>query len=346
MRRIALALLIYLLLGPLPASQLPRPPLNNSQLVTARAVPDVPLPTRIGALTLTEAWEISGRNSRFGGLSGMMLIGPRRFAMVGDTGRMLRLTLSRGGQVDGASMTELPPLRAALTSKKFSDAEAAVNDPVTGTSWVALEGIAQIWRFDAAGARTGRLRNPVMFRWPANGGTESLARLPDGRFLAMSERRVKNGMHEGVLFSGDPVRPGTPYLRFFYDSRALGAVTDAAALPDGRILILHRKLGLVPIFTASIAIADPRGLRSDDVLTARPLATISDRRLTENYEGLAIEQGPDGLALWLVSDDNINEWQRTRLLRFRIDAAALQPTSTGSANSRAAKRAAPSPVRP
>lgn len=336
MRRIALALLIYLLLGPPLASHLPRPPLNNSQLVTALAVPDIGLPMRIGALTLTEAWEISGSNSRFGGFSGMMLTGPRRFAMVGDTGRMLRLTVSRGGKLSGASMVELPPLRAALTSKKFSDAEAAVNDPVTGTSWVALEGIAQIWRFDAAGKRTGRLRNPIMFRWPANGGAESLARLPDGRFLAMSERRVKDGMHEGVLFNGDPVRPGTPYLRFFYDSRALGAVTDAAALPDGRILILHRKLGLIPVFTSSIAIADPRGLRADDVLRARPLATISDRRLTENFEGLAIETGEDGLALWLVSDDNINEWQRSRLLRFRIDAAALQPASKG-----AAKRAAP-----
>lgn len=103
------------------------------------------------------------------------------------------------------------------------------------------------------------------------------------------------------------------------------------------MIIIHRKLGLAPVFTTSIAIADPRALRPGDTLTSIPVAVIRDPRLAENYEGAAVAADPDGaVSLWLISDDNQQDWQRSRLLRFRIDPAALIP----------AKRAAPSPARP
>lgn len=326
MRRIALLLLLYVALGLLPGSQRAPSPPNHSQSISATPVPGAVGGTRIGALTLTEAWDLRSANSGFGGLSGMVLTGPRAFLTVSDAGQRSRFMLGAQGQVAGSSITDLPPLDAARARKRYLDAEAVTRDPRMGQTWLALEGIAQIWRFDAAGKRTAQQRNWAMARWPANGGAEALVRLPDRRFVAISERIVRDDLREGLLFSGDPAARRTPFFRFRYDSGGQGSVTDAAALPDGRILILHRKLGLSPLFTTSIAIADPRRLSAGATLTSRPIAVIRTRVLAENFEGLAVEEGSGPVAIWLVSDDNQNRWQRSRLVRFTIDPAALAPT--------------------
>jgi hypothetical protein len=328
MRRVLIPLILFLLLAPLPGSQLPRPPANTSNVLTAAADGAVAPGTRFGALTLTEAWELRSANSRFGGMSGLAQTGPRQFHLVSDAGYTLSFDLSVRGGVSRARLRDLPPLRPGLDRKRFLDAEAVAIDPVTNRRWVALEGIAQIWRMAPGGSREARLRNPFLFRWSANGGAESLARMPDGAFIALSERTVDGDLREGVRFSGDPAAVPTQFFRFRYDDGGLGAPTDAAALPDGRLLILHRKLGLAPVFTSRIAIADPRGIARGGLLTSRLIGTIADARLAENYEGMAVEAGPGGaLALWLVSDDNQNDWQRTRLVRFALDPAALDPAT-------------------
>jgi len=146
---------------------------------------------------------------------------------------------------------------------------------------------------------------------------------------------------EGVMFSGDPAERSTTSFRFFHDAGRQGAATDAAVLPDGRLVIIYRKLGLWPIFTTSIAIADPSKLKSGAMLTSTTIAVVKDRRLAENYEGVAVQQDKGGLSLWLVSDDNLQDWQHSRLVRFHIDPAALRPSGL-----RPAKRAAPEPARP
>lgn len=336
LRRVLAALILFVLLAPLPGSYRPRvePPLTNDfSIIPMEATV---IGARFGVFTLAEAWSLKGQDNRFGGFSGMRSEGPRTFMLVSDVGYRLRFTLSPTGALSDVAFLDLPPVRQGLDRKRFVDGEGITGDPATGRYWVVLEGIAQIWRFDADDRRKTRYRNPVMFKWPANGGTESLARLPGGRFIALSERTVRKGKHEGVLFSGEPGRLGSAYFSFFYDAAGLGSPTDIAALPDGRILILHRKMGLFPFFTSHIALADPRGLRSGAVLHGKRVATLADKRISENYEGMVVERGSDGLSLWLVSDDNQNNMQSTRLLRFRIDPDALEP----------AKRAVPSPGRP
>ena len=336
MRRLFLPLLLLLLLSSFAPSRAHKP-FNNSQTITARALPGIASGERIGALTLVEAWELSSPHSQFGGLSGLALTGDRAFLMINDAAYRLRFALNADGTVRRASFHRLPPPFAGYLGKFHYDAEALAHDPATGRYWTAMEGTGQIWAFEGDDRRRTRVRQPVLDSWPENGGAEVLARLTDGRFIALSERAGLSGRHEGVMFSGDPARRTTTRFRFFHDPGEQGAPTDAAALPDGRMILIHRKLGWSPVFTTSIAIADPRGLRPGDVLTSRPIAVIRDPRLAENYEGAAVVSEADGtLTLWLVSDDNQQDWQRTRLLRFRIDPAALRP----------AKRAAPSPARP
>lgn len=324
MRRSLAALFLYLALGPLPGSVKPWPPVNDSRTMTTGIVTGIIPGHRFGALTLAEAWQLRSVNPRFGGFSGLALTGPRRFVMVSDAGLQLRFELDASGTVALRRWGDLPPLRPGNTSKRLLDAEAVSFDARSRNHWVTLEGIDQIWRFDAADRRTARLHSPAMRHWPVNGGPESLAQLADGRFIAISERKIRDDRHEGLIFAGDPTNLRGTEIVFQYDSGEQGSVTDMAALPDGRVLILHRKLGLVPVFSSSIAIADPRRLPRGAVLTSRSIAVIRHGALAENYEGMTVEAAPDGLSLWLVSDDNHNDWQATRLLRFEIDLAALK----------------------
>lgn len=336
MRRVFHALLLFVLLAPLPGSQLARPAPDLTQRLDVVAVPDVPIGQRYGALTLVEAWDIASPHHEFGGVSGMASTGERSFLMVTDVGYRLRFALAADGSVVASRFDHLPPPNPDYRGKHHFDGEAVAYEPATGRYWTAMEGTGQVWSYTANDVRTLRTRQAVFESWPDNGGVEALARLPDGRFIGLSESPGRSGRREGVLFAGDPGDPKTAIARFFYDTGGQGDVTEVAALPDGRIIILHRKLGWSPVFRIRVAIADPGWLKAGATLTSLPIAVIDDVRLAENYEGAAVAVGPDGLSLWLVSDDNLQDWQTTRLVRFIIDPAALAP----------AKRAAPSPARP
>lgn len=324
MLRIFAALMLFLLLAPLPGSVRFRPPADTSRAAFATPVAGIAPGFRMGQTTLAEAWDLRSANPRFGGFSGLAKRGPGQFLMISDAGLRVEFAFAGAGALRFAQWGDLPPLDPEKGGKGYRDAEAVYVDPATGSSWIALEGIEQIWRFDRAGKRTANRQIVQMQKWPSNAGPESLTRFADGRFAVISERKFRGERNAGLLFSGDPVRRTTPVQPFWYDSADRGSVTDMAALPDGRVLILHRKLGLYPVFTSTIALADPRRMASGGTLTARTIAVIHHPALAENYEGMAIASGPGGLSLWLASDDNQNDWQATRLIRLIIDPAALR----------------------
>src|SRR5262249_24481649 len=83
--------------------------------------------------------------------------------------------------------------------------------------------------------------------------------------------------------------------------------TDMAQLPDGRLLILMRKL-LWPAparFAGRIVVADPHELDHGNLLHGAVVAKLSSSLPVDNFEGLAIEPRADGkVTVWLISDDN------------------------------------------
>src|SRR3546814_11840253 len=79
---------------------------------------------------------------------------------------------------------------------------------------------------------------------------------------------------EALLYTGDPAEPGPAPIRFFYASDGRGAVSDAAPLPDGRILLVHRRLGFDPVFTTTLSVADPADIGKDAVLRARTIGRV------------------------------------------------------------------------
>jgi len=100
----------------------------------------------------------------------------------------------------------------------------------------------------------------------------------------------------------------------------MGSVSDAVALPDGRIAILHRSVSLIDGFSATLAIADPAEIAPGRAWTARMLGELAPPLLADNFEGLAVDPDPACRCVWIISDDNKAVWQRTLLVRVRLPA--------------------------
>ena len=152
-----------------------------------------------------------------------------------------------------------------------------------------------------------------------NQGIEALAVLQagplKGSVVAFAERFTRgSGYHTGWIW----VR-GEPQAIHLKDIDAFN-ITDAAALPDGGLLVLERfyrwtegvKMRIRHLTAAEIV----PGAR----LTGRTLIEADSGYEIDNMEGMAVHRGPLGeTVVTLISDDNFNSFlQRTVLLQFSL----------------------------
>jgi hypothetical protein len=316
MRRLFLAALIFLALGPVPGTVHRFPVDNLTQRASAH--PLVLAPATTGSMRFARGWHLVSPNSHFGGFSGLARIGPGQFQLIGDNGYGNRLTMDAQGRIAAVHIRPLPTPDGRRATKAMADTEALFIDPVRGQAWIALEGINQIWRLNADLTIIESRRRLPDPRWPTNRGAEAMARLADGRTVIFSEDADKDPRgREAFLYAGDPAAPGPTPIRFFYDSRGKGLVSDAAALPDGRLLLVHRRLGFDPVFTTIIGIVDPADIAKDAVVRSLTVGRVP-RPLAENYEGASVTVENGRTWLWLVADNNFNRWQRSLLLQFEL----------------------------
>jgi hypothetical protein len=341
-RRLALLLLI---LGLAPGTWLRVPKRPWNPTVALRLTP-VPLPPRaslasyLGPFALDGVWSLTSPYGAFGGYSALVPLPDGRLMAISDSAR--RLTFSPPG------VPPLPPrtgdVIARSTRSKFdSDVEAAARDPVTGTIWTAREYINAISRHDP-GFRRAVTRRPAAIRdWSENSGPEAMARLADGRFIALAEGFTgwfEWRRHEGVLFAGDPVADA-PATRFEFSGAPGLSPTDMTALPDGRVLILMRRLVWpFPLrFAGAIMLADPAAIRRGETWNAVEIARLEPPLPADNFEGMAVVPRADGTVIvWLISDNNGAATQRTLLWKLALDPARLPRTRER------ARRPAPRPL--
>jgi len=276
----------------------------------------------IGPFAVEGVWHLTSPNSHFGGFSALIAPEGGELVAISDRGRWMRFAPpSQGavpvsfGALDGAVEAE----------KRAVDAEAAAH--WGGTTWIAFERSNSIerhrnLRFVAPDA----VEPAEMADWPGNSGAEAMARLPDGRTLVIGEGSPEwiGAGYPALLFGGDPVK-GAPATAFDFIPPKGFRATDAAALPDGRVLILLRRIDwyLPPRFSAALLLADPAEIRVGEAWRGEVLATIDGDLPRDNFEGLAVEPRADGsLTLWLISDDNTGALQRTLLYKLRWDPDA------------------------
>lgn len=263
---------------------------------------------------LNAVWQLTSPNSDFGSYSALLLLPEARFLAGNDRGALLEFGLDGGN----------PVLRRIFAdddgSKSLSDLEALTRDPANGRIWAAYEGRNAIFALDANMRLLGRSRPEAMAGWPSNAGPESLVRLSDGTFITIAEgsRSWFADSFPALLFGGDPVS-GTEPRRFRFRGPDGFRPVDMARLPDGRVLILMRKLvlDLPPDFETKLVLADPQDIATGRIWRGKTIATIAGDLPTDNYEGMAIEDLEDGtIAIWLISDDNGGMFQRTLLLQL------------------------------
>lgn len=296
--------------------------LGHDGRVTARPValdPGDPARRRLGSLVYRGGVELIGDDPAFGGYSALAVQG-RRFTLLSDDANILRFTLHDDGIVRDVRFDQLPAGPDTGWTKRERDSESMAIDPATGTVWVGFEQFNQIWRYAPSFAHAEAGVAPgAMALWRSNGGIEAMARLADGRFVAISESPPYGGStQEGLVWSGDPVASPVPAFRFTYRPTPGFRPVDMVELPDRRLLILERRFALPFRWSNRLVVVDPDMLAADAVVRGREIARLEAPLVHDNIEGVAVTREGGRTTIWLVSDDNRIPIQRTLLLRFDL----------------------------
>lgn len=305
--------------------------------------PATELERHLGAFRLEGAWRMTSPHSAFGSYSALVAShGGQRMIAFSDRGFLLRF-----------APPDAPPRPIALARirsdirdpKVYADAESATMDPRRGTVWVGWESGNKITRHDPAGRAVAIVAPPQMRGWGVNEGPEAIARLADGRFIVLREGYdgwFDFNHHRALIFPGDPIDNPRAAEFTFAGSPGFKPV-DMAQLPDGRVLILMRRLvwPMPPRFAGRIMIADPRDIRPGAIWRATEVAKLSSSLPIDNFEGMAIVPAADGrVTVWLISDDNQAVSQRTLLWKLVVNPRRLPGSvKPGSGKPRASKKA-------
>ncbi len=280
--------------------------------------PSKPNLRKVGQLTFTHAWDISSFNEKFGGFSALTRLPDGRFIAVSDAGWLAGFTLENN-IARNSFIVPMPEAYGQIRNFADRDSESIVYNPDSGRYWVGYEGKAAIRRFPPSFARSEAIIRPdAMQKWGGNSGAEAMVRLTDGRFIVFSEGHdLPDGSYEALLYSGDPTEPGSQMQSFGYRPPDGFKITDAALMPDGRVMTLNRRIAFPEGFSAAVAIFDPIDIQAGRTVQPAEIARLASPLLVDNMEGLMIEQDGNGQTiLWMISDNNFAIWQRTLLMRF------------------------------
>jgi hypothetical protein len=276
-----------------------------------------PARRRLGALTFLGGVHLSSDDRAFGGFSAMVVTGDR-FILLSDGGNALQFRLDARWRLYDVRFTPLPDGPGSGWAKYERDSESLTIDPATGRLWVGFELANAIWRYAPGLARAqAHAAPPAMAKWSDNSGAESMARLRDGSFVVISEGG--GTIRKGLWFAGDPVRQPRRGFAFGYRAPDGYRPVDIAELPDGRLVVLNRRASLADGFTAVVTLLERKAIRPGRIARGREIARFAAPVVHDNFEGIAaVREGKDTI-LWIVSDDNQYFFQRSLLLKFRLE---------------------------
>jgi hypothetical protein len=261
-------------------------------------------PVRLGAawgpFRLAGAWRVTSSDPRLGGVSALGIDGADLVA-ISDVGSVIRFPKRFGPQTH-ASIREVPGGPRTGAYKIERDSESLARDPWRRGWWVAFEHGNQLWLFDRGFERPLERIDFGYRRWPPNDGLEGV--LGDGSGLLMFPESGR-----------EVVRLENGQVRIARITNPQGRISDAARLPDGRLLLIQRS------FTWGFRSALVELRKSGEHYRLERRVPLPLGRL-DNPEGLAAERLPDGTTrLWLMTDDNFQRPLRTLLVALDIPAS-------------------------
>jgi hypothetical protein len=283
-----------------------------------------------GKLIFKSGLNLYAKTRHFGGYSGIVLdASGRSLLAVSDAGAWMRATLDYDGRrLRGLSDVVLGPMLGAdgkpLRDEAERDAEGMTlvdGDTQRGAAYVSFERKHRIVRYpftpERFGPPTGSAPLPVAAKsLLANRGIEAFVLLRTGKLkgtlLAFSEGRVdKKGNVLGWLIGGPT--PGGIFLK------QIGGfdITDAAALPDGGVVLLERRFRFSEGIKMRIRRIAASEIKRGAVMQGEVLLEANDSLNIDNMEAIAAHRAPSGeTILTVMSDDNFSALQRTLIMQF------------------------------
>ncbi len=277
------------------------------------ATPTLLGPARFGpGVDLLGAWVLSASDPDFGGISGLLIEGTALTAVT-DRGRWLtaRLESETPELISDARIARMRHEDGRpLEGRQEWDAEGLTR--LAGQLVVSFEQDHRLM-LHLGGGRLGQAFTLMgVGALPSNAGLEGLAALPDGRLLAIAEGRDGDAFPFWVVGPAQGIRGVLP-------ARSKHDVTAADIGPDGRLYLVQRHYSRAE----GVSIRVLRYLLGEGGTpvagSAVELAAFDALSGIDNMEGIAAVGGPDGLTLWIVSDDNFNPPQRNLLVALTLD---------------------------
>ena len=266
-------------------------------------------------LSLAGAWHLKAENDEFGGLSGLDVLRSGSLLAVSDDGKFIWIGIDPvTGAPDGiGSIAYMRNTKGEIfPTKRSADAEdLAYRD---GVAFVSFEQTHRIEAYDLEGCGTAAHAARLV----------KLDEVVDGDVLR------NNRGAEGLAFEGDTLQVG-------FEAHASGGSPLGIVRVDGTLAnfertrqpLLYMLTGLdgadglqAQVFRAYDPARGARAIvrvRQDETLIAE--ANLKPPLPVDNFEAVAIGEAPNGARrIWLLSDDNFSQDQRTLLL-----ALDLQP---------------------
>lgn len=281
--------------------------------------PGDPSQQEIGDLIYRGGVVIEPGEEDIGGISGLEWHDDRLYA-VGDNGKWLTITPdefdARLIDIYAISIGDLSDLRGKrLRGKNNADAEA-ITRTADGAWLVAFEQDHRIWRYpalDGDAEETGIDLSALTTSQYPNNGIETLVSSGDtivlcGEYVGQDQPNCA-GIEGGQTSRIEIAAP--------FDG-ANPVPTDAACAADGACYVLLRS------YTSGVGnhiaiVAVKPGQEPETIAQLPPSLSV------DNFEGLALREQFGKTYLYLVSDNNFSDSQRTLLMKFEVKAEVAPP---------------------
>ncbi len=293
--------------------------IHSRQVVMSFENPDV---DRIDRLIFRGGIDLRSPDRRFGGLSGLDISADgTKLVAVGDRGIWFRATLVYNGNgdlvnaTDGEILAVLGAGGRTLERKGDRDSESIAR-LADGSYVVGFERRHRLRHYAAPGSGARRMASPPVLRTsPPNGGAEAITRLRGNELLILSEGlEARPGIAAGWIGSGR-------------EWRAVGLRRSGIYLPvglatrddDGAVFLLERRFTTLGGIGTRISVIDPRDIGPGKIFEGKKLGQLIPPLIADNFEGISVRRDRHGKTLiYILSDDNFNDLQRTFLLMFAL----------------------------
>ena len=241
-------------------------------------------------LTVAGAWRVTSSEPRMGGVSALAVDRGGLLALT-DSGVTIRLPKPVAAE-GMAEFRDLPAGPGRGYYKAGRDSEALTRDSGGRGWWVAFENAHSAWLFDLDLRHRIRSIDLEGLGWGANLGAEAAVSIDDGLLL------LPESGEEAVRVRDSRIER-TALANLF------GHLSDAAMLPDGRIVLIARTYS--PAGFASRLLLFDKG-------RMQPLARLALGRL-DNAEAVAAERlAGGGVRLWVMTDNDFRRRVPTLLV--------------------------------